>query len=210
MSRQRRWRLAVLVAAVLGVAGFAIAYTLIRPERVIRNETYAVPVASTDQLAELARTRVFFAHQSVGRNLLDAIPAMYEEAGLAAPEIVESSEALPGPGIQHVTIGQNGDPLGKIAEFDRLIRGGIGDQVDVAVFKFCYVDFHEGDDVTEVFTAYRDTMAQLEADYPDVTFVYATVPLTTERGPLGGSRAASAAGTTSARSTTWCASNSMR
>jgi hypothetical protein len=84
-----------------------------------------------------------------------------------------------------VNIGENGDPLGKLVEFDLVIRGGVGDVVDVAVFKFCYVDFHEGDDVDEIFDAHRSTLAALERDYPDVTFVYTTVPLTTERGPLG-------------------------
>lgn len=185
MSRERRWRLATLVVAMLGVAGLVVAYLLIRPERVVRTEQYAAPVASQDDLSQAAQLRVFFAHQSVGFNLLDAMPALYQDAGLAPPVIVESAEALTGPRIQHVVIGENGDPLGKLAEFDALLRGGIADTIDVAVFKFCYVDFHEGDDVVPVFEAYRDTMAALEADYPDVTFVYATVPLTTERGPLG-------------------------
>lgn len=204
MSSQRRWRLAVLAVAILGVAGLAIAYTLIRPERVVRQEAYAVPVASTDQLRELARTRVFFAHQSVGVNILDAVPGLYEEAGLEAPAIVESDQIESGPRIQHVRIGTNGDPLGKIAQFDALMRSGIAAETDVAVFKFCYVDFHDGDDVTEVFTTYRDTMAALEADFPDVTFIYATVPLTTERGPLGRVKGRLGEGTTSGPNTTWC------
>lgn len=38
---------------------------------------------------------------------------------------------------------------------------------------------------TAVFAAYRDTFHALQDEFPDVAFIAATVPLTTERGPLG-------------------------
>ena len=52
------------------------------------------------------------------------------------------------------------------------------------MMKFCYVDVDRTTNVDEVFAAYRSTMADLQRDYPNVTFVYATVPLTTDPGLL--------------------------
>lgn len=148
-------------------------------------ERYNVAAADRQQLEEVAGLTVFFGHQSVGRNLLAALPGVYDDAGLPAPLIVESEASQSGPVFQHTNIHRNRDPLGKIAAFDRVIRGGVGDSVDAAILKLCYVDFHAGDDVHAVFEAYRSTMAALERDYPSVTFIYSTVPLTADRGPRG-------------------------
>ncbi|MGN0065014.1 MAG: hypothetical protein ACI379_12300 [Nocardioides sp.] len=160
-------------------------------------DAYETPVASTDDLRAVAGHRVFFAHKSVGYNIVDALPGVYEDAGLEAPRLDESREAPAGPALVHVANGENGDPLGKIAEFDRTMRAGMADEVDVAVLKLCYVDFREGEvDVDEVFAAYRETLAALSRDYPEVAFVAATSPLTTERGPMGKVRAALGRGDT--------------
>jgi hypothetical protein len=60
----------------------------------------------------------------------------------------------------------------------------VGAQVDVAVMKMCYIDISPGTDVEALFTTYRDTMADLEREFPNVTFVKTTVPLTTQEGRL--------------------------
>jgi hypothetical protein len=180
----------VVLAAVGGVmvVGLVSGYVLARPEsKLLRTEAYDVASATPAQLERVANLRMFFGHQSVGGNILSATPDVFAAAGVAGPEIVESEDpaAAFGPVILHSSIGRNGDPLGKIAEFDRVIRSGMGDSVDVATFKLCYVDIRAGDDINTVFEAYRDTLSALERDYPDVTFLYVTVPLTTEfGGPL--------------------------
>ncbi len=162
-------RLASL-AAVLGAAALAVAVTS-------RDEQLGVPVdrmvaaaTTTDDLRTAGARRVFFAHQSVGANLLAAMPGLYAGHG------------LPAPAIRDVAIGVNGDPLGKVADFDARIRGGVGNEVDVALMKFCYSDIDSGTDVRKVFTAYRDTLAALQRDYPRVTFLHVTTPLTTDPG----------------------------
>lgn len=169
--------------SALGLAGLA-GFLLVRPETGVgpHQET---AVATSEQLKEVSELSVYFAHQSVGRNLLAALPAVYAEAGLEAPEIVESDAPPRGPVFQHSNIHQNRDPLGKIAEFDRIIRAGVGEAVDVAILKLCYVDFHQGDDIDLVFETYRTTLAALERDYPEVAFVHSTVPVTADRGPRG-------------------------
>lgn len=176
--------------ALGGVAGVVVAgavsgYLLARPlSRVVRTEAYEVSAATADDLADVAGLRIFFGHQSVGGNILDATAEVFEASGATAPEIVEADDAevVSGPMIVHSFVGQNRDPLGKITEFDRIIRSGMGDTVDVAVLKLCYIDIRDSSHVDEIFVAYRDTLAALERDFPDVTFLYVTVPLTTEFG----------------------------
>lgn len=179
---RRKWlAIGICVAAV----GAASAYFLMRPpSTVVREEAYLIPAATESQLEQSANLRVFFGHQSVGANLLDAVPAVYASTGLSAPEIFvsEKPQVSSGGYLQHTFIGRNGDPLGKIAEFDRIMRGGVANEVDAAALKLCYADFHSGDDTKTVFDAYRSTLAALQRDYPDVTFVYMTTPLTTEQG----------------------------
>lgn len=134
--------------------------------------------AVTDaQLERAANTPVLFGHQSVGGNILDGMLGLYAERGVAQPHVLEWPSTHPDGGfLTHAYIGENGDPIGKIADFAEHVRTTPG--LDVAVMKLCFVDIVDGTDVTAVFHRYRDTMAALEAQHPDVTLLYTTVPLT--------------------------------
>jgi hypothetical protein len=141
---------------------------------------------STDKLAKAQRTKVFFGHQSVGMNVLNGVPAVYAAHGMAAP-VTAQGKTRPGEAggfIDHEFIGQNGKPLLKIQDFDATMRSGVGQQVDVAMMKLCYVDIAADTDVEALFATYRKTMAALQRDFPDVTFINVTVPLTTDQGLL--------------------------
>lgn len=145
----------------------------------------ATAVLTTD-LATVARTRVFFGHQSVGMNILDGVPGVYAEHGMTTP-LIEEDAARPGPGggfIDHAFIGENENPVLKIEDFAAKLRSGLGQRVDVAMMKFCYVDVTSGTDVSALFRTYRTTMAALQREFPHVTFMYVTTPLTTEPGLL--------------------------
>ncbi len=146
----------------------------------------AVSAIAPDDLTAVARTRVFFGHQSVGMNVLGGVAGVYAEHGMSAPAIEQdASQAGPDGGfVRHAFIGENGDPLLKIRDFDARMRAGIGDQVDVAMMKFCYVDITDDADVATLFAAYHETLANLERDFPAVTFVHVTVPLMTEQALL--------------------------
>lgn len=139
-------------------------------------------MTGVQDLERVSRTRVFFGHQSVGANVLDAVPAVFAAHGMQPPPTVASRSRPPGPdgSIVHALIGENEKPLVKIADFDSIMRGGMAEQVDVAMMKLCYIDIRADTDVEELFTAYRDTLTALQRDYPDVSFVAVTVPLTTE------------------------------
>jgi hypothetical protein len=133
--------------------------------------TDAASAVGAQELSAAARTKVFFGHQSVGRNVLDGLDGLYAVNGLTAP--TSWSDAY---------IGENGDPLGKIDDFEARIREGAGAEVDVALMKFCYVDVTDGTDVDALFERYRTTMAGLERDFPGVRFLHVTATLTTEAG----------------------------
>ena len=129
----------------------------------------------------MARTRVFFGHQSVGMNVLDAVPDVYADHGVSAPPI-EQGRTEPGPNggfIAHQFIGENGKPLLKLEDFDHAMRGGMGRHVDVALMN---LDVRSGMDVDALFARYRDTMGASARDFPNVTFILVTVPLITEPG----------------------------
>lgn len=190
MTTRSRHRLVSVVAA-LGCAIAAGALFAKSQGRAQVTLTDFPAGAGSSQLQEPG-PRVFFAHQSVGWNLVSAIPALYAASGMPAPRIVElpaptsgQRATVPsGPRAQftHTFIGQNGDPVGKIEEFDRMLRSGIADDVDVAFMKFCYLDVTASTDVKSLFARYRDTLSALERDYPDVTFLHVTTPLTTQPG----------------------------
>lgn len=145
------------------------------------------PDVDDEDLAKAARTRVFFGHQSVGRDVLEGVRAVFAKHGVAAPPIIEGTTGVAGSGaiegvVAHALLGRNEQPLLKIQDFDAAMRGGLGGQVDVAMMKLCYIDIAAGTDVDGLFAAYRDAVAALRRDFPRVAFVAVTVPLTTEPG----------------------------
>ncbi|GIG02713.1 hypothetical protein [Catellatospora citrea] len=188
-GRRRFGRLTAVVAAIVVAAGAGWFLVEGKDEAVATDEVtggVATAEVSATDLAKVSRTRVFFGHQSVGYNVLDGVAAVYRAHSVDAPPIEERRDtpAASGGFVVHALIGENTKPLDKIKDFDALIRGGIGGQVDVAMMKFCYIDIDPGTDVDAVFAAYRDTLAALERDFPNVAFVKATVPLTTQPGRL--------------------------
>ena len=174
----------ILVATVISVAAMLGTYVVASGRRPA-GEPYPSPTATREDLLAVSDARVFFAHQSVGGNILEGFPAVYAAQGLPAPGVNDLADGAPGNQLVHTRVGKNGDPLGKIEEFDTLLRGGLAEDTDVAVLKLCYSDVRAETDVDEVFTAYRDTMAALQEDYPKTTVVAATVPLTIRRSAVG-------------------------
>ena len=156
---------------------------------------------TTAQVRAAASKRVFFGHQSVGGNVMQGIDRLYQQHGLGRlrPVGLENGSAagLPRTGavFAHANVGRNVYPLEKLADFEKYIRSGVGSQIDVAVFKFCYVDIRGNSGngyrtIEALFDAYASTMAALERDYPNVTFIYATVPV--ESAEIVGERALAA------------------
>lgn len=183
---KRRWRWIVTSAALLVLVGIGV--WLVAPEP---TDQVAAPEVRGAQLDTLAGTTVLFGHQSVGMNVLDGLAGLYRDTGRQPPAIVDigaDPDAVPpAPAIEHAYVGVNGDPSSKFAAFRELVDSSAdadadaGAGVDVALVKLCYLDITAGTDVEEVFAEYHALMTDLEARHPGVTFVYTTVPLTTDR-----------------------------
>ncbi len=172
---------ALLSALCVAVAG-AYLFNYQRNMVPIASPTSVPGVASDDELASLRSHRVFFGHQSVGDNILQGVRTLYADTDQAPPNFTSIASAndlssLSDGYVADAHIGHNGDPESKIAAFDQMMRSGVGDHVDVALMKLCYVDFGLKSDPRAVFEKYQNTMGGLERDYPQVKFIYTTAPL---------------------------------
>lgn len=142
--------------------------------------------AIEDVLKAVAGKKIFFGHQSVGFNILEGINDIVGENPAVELNIVKTADtaAFDSPVFAHNTVGLNDDPRSKLRDFENQLQKGIGNNADIAFFKFCYIDVHRGSDVKKLFSEYKDTMGRLKKDYPQTTFAHVTVPLTTPTPPL--------------------------
>jgi hypothetical protein len=134
---------------------------------------------SADARARLDQSRIFFAHQSVGQNIVEGLSALQKEDRAAGPAIVDvkNTAASSGPFFAHARLGRNGDPKSKTDAFVAAMESGLGDRVDVAFQKYCYVDIDAHTDVPQVFAYYRQAMARLRERFPKTVLVHVTTPL---------------------------------
>jgi hypothetical protein len=132
---------------------------------------------SQDVLDNVAKLKIFFAHASVGANILTGMSALNESNSSKYPLSQVSSGASPPATTVNGTIYEypRGNPgwAAKVSGFETDVDNGWhGSKVDIAMYKFCYID--PGAD----FKVYIDSLSSLEAKYPDTKFVYWTMPLT--------------------------------
>jgi hypothetical protein len=142
--------------------------------------TPALPTA--EQWQRVAQLRVLFAHQSVGGNILDGIRRAADAQKIPLV-LTESRSATPGPGIQHFKVGHNGNPESKLADFQAVVSGETTPP-DVALLKFCYIDFTQDVNPEQLAQHYITTLDELARVHPETVFVPMTSPLTTvQDGP---------------------------
>jgi lysophospholipase L1-like esterase len=161
-----RMRATVLAMALLGFAPLVV----------------PAPAASVDlrlrsELERISRERVYFAHQSVGANLIEGLEDLAAEADVRL-RIVQADRAadLPPAAFGHTFVTENGDPLKKLESFRAALGTGAP---DLALIKFCFVDIDRDTDVRALFERYQATIAELRQAHPRTVFVHVTVPLTT-------------------------------
>lgn len=144
----------------------------------------APPPSGQSALAQMAGKKVFFGHQSVGVNILDGIEDLSKAAAIRL-NIIETSDAkaFDNPVFAHARVGKNAHPSSKLSDFEGKLSAGIGQRVDIALFKFCYVDITAKTEVGKLFKEYEETMSRIEQRYPKMVIIHVTVPLrTVERG----------------------------
>lgn len=133
----------------------------------------------------LARKRLYFGHHSVGCNIIEGITELQTLRPNITLPIQESADAstLGAPGLTHSGVGTNRDPDSKIRGFEDLLSTGAGQRLDIAFFKFCYVDIGADTDVNGLFDRYTQSLDRLRRRFPNITFAHVTAPLTV---PLSG------------------------
>lgn len=139
-------------------------------------ELKIVPQRNWDKLAG---KKIYFGHQSVGFNIIEGISEIISELPNIKLNIQEINQ--PGsfnqPVFVHSRVGKNLNPISKCDDFKRMMENGIGDNADLAFFKFCYVDINKDTNLDSVFKYYVQTISYLKEKYLKVIFIHFTVPL---------------------------------
>lgn len=130
---------------------------------------------------KLSQKKIYFGHQSVGFDIINGIKDVMKENPQIKLNIIETTNPsdFTSPLLGHSPVGQNMNPASKCDAFANVMDKGLGNKVDIAFFKFCYVDILPNTDVNKLFSEYRGVMSALQTKYPQTIFVHMTTPLTT-------------------------------
>jgi hypothetical protein len=140
----------------------------------------AVEEGLVSDLKAIEGKRIYFGHQSVGKNIVDGIRDLKASCKDSSFNLVryDSGFVTGNSFFAQSKIGQNGNPETKCDAFASNITAlESGAPLDFALMKFCFVDFAPQTDVRGVFERYRVTIETLKARYPHTTFVHVTAPL---------------------------------
>jgi hypothetical protein len=180
--------LIVLTACGLGIPDDQRIYPMIADQ----HDTDAGKIYNST-LTRIKAKVVYFEHASVGSNVTDGLTDLatsdsrYAVDRLGIGEDNDSLSAAPGAWIaSHNGFIDNarGNPglLAKVSRFQsRMTAGNFASTVDVAMFKFCFID--TDGTATDAFNAVKSAMTALQAAYPSTVFVWWTMPIMTAGDP---------------------------
>ncbi len=139
-----------------------------------------------NDLQILSASKLFFGHQSVGRNIIQGIKELMKESGHPTLHIVDAkTDILPRFYFAQANVGRNTFPETKCADFAQLIRNKLGpDGVQYAFLKFCFVDVTRKSDIDQILRIYKSTIDSLRQTFPNIVFVHFTVPLKVQSGGI--------------------------
>ncbi len=165
-------RIVFLIIAAMGLAACSDSH---KSEDVKMNDEEIA-----HDLKVIGGMKVYFGHQSVGVNILDGIRDLQSGRPDVHLNMVSLGDrpVLPGPYFAESLVGKNGKPGTKCDAFGKHVAELAMDSLDIALMKFCYVDFKKDTDVPAVLAIYRSMVDSLRGKAPHVTFVHVTVPLT--------------------------------
>lgn len=149
-------------------------------------------IQKTD-LYTLKGKKVYFAHQSVGNNIVQGLSSLIEKSeDIKFIKIVTLEDYLKDNYEHndsffyfiHSRIGQNGHPDIKLNDF--LQKCDSLPDIDAAFIKLCYADVRHETDVQVLYKNYVETLSQLQKKHQQAKFIYFTVPYTTKEGYFKG------------------------
>ena len=170
----------IIIAASLAAGILIMVISVIQT----RTDSTKVILPSIDDVPrehwiKLAGKKIFFGHQSVGYNIIDGITDVLNERDYIKLNIIEAREpsAFDQPVFAHSQVGMNTKPFSKIERFVEIMDSGVGNNVDIAFFKFCYVDIMRDSNPEEIFNGYSAALEGLKNRYPNTKFLHVTVPI---------------------------------
>jgi hypothetical protein len=134
-----------------------------------------------ENIDALQNKRVFFGHASVGYNIISGVENIKANndrfSKIRINDLKNNNEIAEG-GIYHSVIGKNGFPKSKTDGFKKVLQeNGLGNRLDIAFFKYCYVDFDKDSNVGEIFDYYSKNIADIKKEFPNLKIVHVTTPL---------------------------------
>ena len=131
----------------------------------------------------VAKSRIFFGHQSVGQNIVDGIKELINTNSDTSLHIINIRKTadLPRYFFAHTKVGRNTHPESKCDDFANIINHQLANSnLQYAFLKFCFVDINAQTDINKVFSYYRKTIERLNKQHPEIQFIHVTVPLRTK------------------------------
>lgn len=156
--------------------------TVVEPEIAMNLPTSSVSDVTEAEWKALASRRIFFGHQSVGRDIMTGVQRVLERHPEIALAVVQSDDpaAVEGPAFIEGRIGTNTRPETKTAAFMNALENGFGrEHGALAMYKFCYVDVNPDTDPEQLFSEYAAAIEDARDRFPGLTFVHFTMPLKT-------------------------------
>lgn len=130
------------------------------------------------ELQIVAKAKIFFGHQSVGYNIMTGLESINNDAHQPLNLLeLNGNVPLESNYFAHKKNGTNEQPLTKCDGFKNILSQPIADSLDIAMFKFCYIDINKDTDTEKLFAYYKNTIEQIKADRPNIKIVHVTVPL---------------------------------
>ncbi|MFH0790857.1 MAG: hypothetical protein V2A64_04415 [Candidatus Omnitrophota bacterium] len=144
------------------------------------NQNYLNIEKLSEHSMDLIRNaKILFGHMSVGINTLNGLgdlASQNEKYELTITQVFSAND-FNSPKLGHFFLGGNKDPIGKLSRFSDKIRNTYGQNIQIAIFKFCPLDINRDTNVATLFNTYKNTMSSLKSAYPNIIFVHSTCPL---------------------------------
>lgn len=172
--------LAVLLLVVLANAGVVCMQFLHAPTMTEQGAVFpSLGDVSQAEWDRLAARRIYFGHQSVGRNIIDGLrDVMRADPGIRLNIVESRTPAELGPAaFSHSRIGRNRDPESKIDYYVNVLSGEMGQWCELSLMKLCYMDVDAQSDVEGLFRFYQGKIEELREARPGLVIVHATIPL---------------------------------
>jgi len=160
---------------------FIILIAFIGCERKMKDIKINTEDISDEAILALEKKKILFGHASVGNNIIagiqDIIASDNRFKNIHIKEF-KAGDRLDEPGIYHFGLKKNGFPKRKSDHFVKsLVENDIGEKIDIAFFKYCYVDIERDSNVEDLFDYYTDTVESIHKQYPNIKLLHVTTPL---------------------------------